>query len=106
MRAEIQRAVDSLTITGNVDTEWRAFVEARRVEELDAIIADEGLNPAATRQFIETAFRDGTVQSTGIAITRVLPAMSRFAGGGAHSAKKQVVLDKLAAFVERFFGLA
>ena len=122
VRAEIQRAVDSspslrnkkdlieafvdsLTIAGSVDTEWRAFMEARRVEELDAIIADEGLNPAATRQFIETAFRDGVIQPTGIAITKVLPAMSRFAGGGAHSAKKQAVLDKLGAFVERFFGL-
>lgn len=123
MRAEIQRAVDSspslrnkkdlieafvdsLSITGQVDTEWRAFVEARRTAELDAIFTDEGLNPEATRQFIETAFRDGVVQSTGIAITEVLPAMSRFAGGGAHSAKKQSVLDKLSAFVDRFLGLA
>ena len=66
------------------------------------------LKPEATRQFIETAFRDGVMQSTGtgIAITKVLPAMSRFAGGGAHSAKKQSVLDKLSAFVVRFLGLA
>lgn len=123
VRAEIQRAVDSspslrnkkdlieafvdsLSIAGQVDTEWRAFVEARRTAELDAIFTDEGLNPEATRQFIETAFRDGVVQSTGIAITEVLPAMSRFAGGGAHSAKKQSVLDKLSAFVDRFLGLA
>ncbi len=123
VRAEIQRAVDSspslrnkkdlieafvdsLPITGQVDTEWRAFVEARRTAELDAIITDEGLNPEATRHFIETAFRDGVMQSTGIAITEVLPAMSRFAGGGAHSAKKQSVLDKLNAFVDRFLGLA
>jgi len=83
-------------------------MEARRTAELDAIITDEGLNPEATRQFIETAFRDGVMQSTGtgIAITKVLPAMSRFAGGGAHSAKKQFVLDKLSAFVDRFLGPA
>ncbi len=123
VRAEIQRAVDSspsfrnkkdlieafvdpLTIAGHLDTEWRAFVEARRAAELATIIAEEGLNPDATEQFIATAFRDGAMQPTGIAITKVLPATSRFAGGGAHSAKKQAVLDKLGAFFERFFGLA
>jgi len=123
VRAEIQRAVDSspslrnkkdlieafvdsLTLHGDVDAEWRAFVEARRTAELATIVADEGLDPEATHQFIETAFRDGALQPTGIAITKVLPAMSRFAGGGAHSAKKQVVLDKLGAFFERFFGIS
>ena len=46
------------------------------------------------------------MQSTGIAITKVLPAMSRCAGGGAHPAQKQSVLDKLSAVVVRFLGLA
>lgn len=64
------------------------------------------MNSEATQQFIETAFRDGVLQPTGIAITKVLPAMSRFAGGGAHSAMKQAVLDKLGANFDRFFGIS
>ena len=122
VRAEIQRAVDSspslrnkkdlieafvesLTIAGDVDAEWRAFVDARRAEELAAIIADESLNPEATQQFVETAFRDGVVQAGGIAITKVLPPVSRFTSGGAHSDKKQRVVARLGAFFDRFFGL-
>ena len=101
----IEAFVDSLTVDGDVDAEWRSFIEARRAAELATIVAEEGLNAEATQQFIETAFRDGALQPTGIAITKVLPAVSRFAGGGAHSAKKQAVLDKLGTYFERFFGL-
>jgi len=34
-----------------------------------------------------------------------LPPVSRFSAGGAHAAKKSRVLEKLAAFFERYFGL-
>ena len=59
-----------------------------------------------TRRFVETAFRDGAIQTSGTAITKVLPASSRFTGDGGHGEKKQRVLDKLAEFFERFFGLS
>jgi type I restriction enzyme R subunit len=35
-----------------------------------------------------------------------LPPVSRFNKSNSHAAKKQTVLDKLAAFFERYFGLA
>jgi len=101
----IEAFVDSVSVDGAIDEEWRAFMRARREAELDAIIAAEGLRPAATRAFIETAFRDGAVQTTGTAITRVLPPVSRFSPGGEHGEKKQRVLAKLGEFFERFFGL-
>ena len=69
--------------------EWAAFIAAKRAEELDRIIADEGLDREATHAFVEAAFRDGAVQPTGTAITKILPPVSRFARGGGHSAKKQ-----------------
>lgn len=97
--------VDSVSATGEIDAEWRAFVTARRDAELDAIIESENLRPDKTRAFIETAFRDGTIRTTGTAITNVLPPVSRFSSDGSHSEKKQRVLAKLAAFFERFFGL-
>jgi hypothetical protein len=46
------------------------------------------------------------VQTTGTAITKVLPPVSRFAAGGGHGEKKQRVLTKLSTFFERFFGLS
>jgi len=101
----IEAFVDSLSVSGEVDEQWRVFIDARRQEELDRIIADEGLKPEETRAFIETAFRDGAIRSTGTAITRVLPPVSRFGPDGAHGEQKQRVLAKLGAYFERFFGL-
>jgi len=102
----IEDFVDSVSATGEVDDEWRAYVAARRSAELDEIIDTENLHGEETREFINAAFRDGAIQTTGTAITKVLPAVSRFAAGGGHGENKQRVLIKLNAFFERFFGLS
>ena len=102
----IEDFVDSLSVDGEIDQEWRAFIAAKRDAELDAIIEEENLRPDETRVFAETAFRDGQIQTTGTAITKVLPPVSRFAAAGGHSEKKQRVITKLNAFFERFFGLS
>lgn len=101
----IEQFVDSLSTTAKVDAQWQAFMAAKKVEELERIIADENLNADATRSFVENAFRDGSIPTTGTAITKILPPVSRFAKNNGHAAKKQTVLDKLAAFFERHFGL-
>jgi type I restriction enzyme R subunit len=101
----VEAFVDSLSTTGEIDEEWRTFIESRRAAELDAIILAEGLKPEETRAFIERAFRDGAIQTQGTAITKVLPPVSRFSAEGGHGEKKQRVLGQLAAFFERFFGL-
>lgn len=102
----IEQFVDSVSVTAKVDAAWVTFVAARKAEELDRIIADEGLDGAATRKFIEGAFRDGVISATGTAIMKILPPMSRFTDGGGHASKKRTVVEKLAAFFERYFGLA
>ena len=102
----IQQFVDSVSTKAKVDTQWLAFVAVRKAEELERIIADEGLNADETRAFVDNAFRDGAIPVTGTAITKILPPVSRFSKNNGHSAKKQSVLDKLAAFFERYFGLA
>ena len=101
----IDAFVDSLTVDAAVDDKWRAFVKARRAADLDQIIAEENLQPDATRAFIHNAFRDGAIAHTGTAITRVLPPVSRFSKTGDHATKKQTVLERLSAFVERYCGL-
>src|SRR5690606_38603093 len=120
LRAEISRAVDAspslrnkrdliedfvarVTVDGSIDDEWQAFIAARREAELEAIIAAEGLRAEAARTFVETAFRDGALRTTGTAITKVLPAASRFSKDGGHGEKKQRVIEKLVAYFERFF---
>lgn len=102
----IERFVESVSTTAKVDKEWLAFIAARKAEELEQIIADEGLNTDETKTFVANAFRDGSIPVTGTAITKILPPVSRFSKNNGHSVKKQTVLDKLGAFFERYFGLS
>jgi type I restriction enzyme R subunit len=102
----IKQFVDSISPKAKVDVEWQAFVARKKAEELDRIIADEDLNADETRAFVDNAFRDGAISATGTAVTKILPPVSRFSKNNNHSAKKRAVLDKLAAFFERYFGLA
>ena len=78
---------------------------AKRDGELDAIIIEERLRPEETSAFIDHAFRDGAIPITGTAITKILPAVSRFSIDGSHGEKKQRVIARLGQFFERFFGL-
>lgn len=57
-----------------------------------------------TRKYIENAFRDGTIKTTGTDIDKLMPAVSRF-GGGNRAAKKQTIISKLKAFFEKYFGI-
>ena len=102
----IEAFVDSVSVDGAIDEEWQAFIAVKREAELEAIITDEHLRADATREYVATAFRDGTLRTTGTAITKVRPPASRFASDGGHGEKKQRVIEKLGAFFERFFGLS
>ncbi len=102
----IEAFVDRVSADGAVDEEWARFVAVQREAELSRIIAEEGLRPDETREFVDRAFRDGAIQSTGVAITRVLPPVSRFSGDGGHADKKQRVLAMLGEYFERFIGLS
>ena len=53
---------------------------------------------------MDSAFRDGSVKTTGTDIDKLMPPISRF-GGGNRAAKKQTIIEKLQAFFERFFGI-
>jgi type I site-specific restriction-modification system R (restriction) subunit len=101
----IEAFVDSLSASAEVDVAWQDFVAAKRTEELERIIAEENLKPTETRAFVRSSFRDGALQPTGTAITKILPPVSRFAKDGGHATKKATVLEKLTRFFDRFQGL-
>jgi len=98
----IEQFIDSLTPSSNVDDDWHSFVNAKKVEELDQIIDDENLDKEETYKFIINAFRDGYVQTTGTALTEVLPPVSRFTPTGDHTKKRESVLEKLCSFFNKF----
>ncbi|WP_233336906.1 type I restriction endonuclease subunit R, EcoR124 family, partial [Escherichia coli] len=72
----VESFVDLISSDGAVDQEWLEFIAARRELELEAIIEEENLRRQETRVFVETAFRDGQLHTTGTAITKVLPPVS------------------------------
>ena len=98
--------VDSVSASSDIDEEWSKYIEDKQAEELGQIITEERLNPEETTAFIESAFRDGSIPVVGTAITKILPPVSHFSLDGGYSENKQRVIARLAAFFERFFGLA
>ena len=100
----IETFIAGINDVDDVMEEWHGFVAEEREKELTQIIQDEKLKEPETRKFLENAFRDGEIKTTGTDIDKLMPPVSRF-GGGARAKKKQTVIDKLKGFFERFFGI-
>jgi len=102
----IEQFIESLTPTTNVDDDWHTFVDTKKLEELDRIISEEQLDKDETYKFVSNAFRDGFVQNTGTGISKVLPPVSRFSPTGERTKKRDTVLEKLAAFFNKFWDIS
>jgi len=102
----IHQFISSLDIKSSVDDDWHSFVDKKKVQELDAIIADESLDKDETYSFIQNAFRDGNVTTTGTALSKVLPPVSRFSETGERTKKRESVIEKLTRFFEKFFDVS
>lgn len=100
----IKNFIAEINISTEVDEEWNKFVGKNKEADIDKLIEDEKLKPEETRKFIDNAFRDGVMKTTGTAIDRLITPMSRF-GGGNRDVKKQGIIEKLLNFFEKYFGL-
>src|SRR5574344_1090137 len=98
----IQSFIAALTPDSDVDADWNTFVREKKSEELDRIVAEENLNRDEAYKFMGDAFRDGFVQNSGTAISKVLPPVSRFKPTGDRTKKRESVLAKLTDFFNRF----
>jgi type I restriction enzyme R subunit len=99
----IERFIEQVNVSTKVDEDWRKFLHERKEADISAIIEEERLEPEETRRFIDNAFRDGILKTTGTAIDKIMPPVSRFGGGRA--AKKQGIIEKLMLFFEKYLGL-
>lgn len=101
--------IDAFLKTVNTSTQvqedWRAFIEEKRRESIDELVASEHLKPEATAAFIENTFREGALKTTGTDIDALLPPLRRFGKGGNRAEKKKQVVEKLRAFFDQFLGL-
>lgn len=100
----IESFIAQINAATDVDSDWLKFVQEQKYQELEAIITEEKLKPEEAKKFIDNAFRDGNVKTTGTDIDKILPPVSRF-GGGNRVDKKANVIAKLLNFFEKYFGL-
>lgn len=103
----INQFITSLDVHSAVEDDWKKFVEEKKIEELDQIIASESLDHDATYAFVQNAFRDGSVATTGTAITKVFTVKpSRFDPDKSYTKKRENVLSKLSSFFDKFFSIS
>lgn len=102
----IERFIDSLEASDDVDADWRAYIARAKQNELDALVEEEALDPDSTYAFVERALQDGFVNESGTEIVSLMTRKpGRFAPTNAYGEAKSRVTEKLKAFVKRFSGL-
>lgn len=101
----IENFIDALNVSSNVDMDWRTFTDNRRAEELNKIISEEGLKREKTITFIDNAFRDGELKSTGRGFADILSPSSMFCIDNTRTKQKISVLAKLQLFFEKYLGI-
>ena len=100
----IENFIATINAKTDVNSDWKKFVQEQKESDLTALITEEKLKEDETRKYIDNAFRDGAIKTTGTDIDKLMPPVSRF-GGGNRANKKQCIIDKLKAFFEKYFGL-
>ena len=102
----IEAFIDSLDSSNDVTADWEKYLAEAKERELSAIIEEEALDDAATREFMANAFVDGGVPESGTeAASLMTKKPSRFAPANAYAEMKAQVLDRLKTFFDRFNGL-
>ena len=102
----IEAFIDSLDSSNDVTADWEKYLAEAKERELSAIIEEEALDDAATREFMTNAFVDGGVPESGTEVASLMTKKpSRFAPANAYADMKARVLDRLKGFFDRFNGL-
>ena len=74
----IEQFIRQVNVESSVQGDWRRYVSEQEESDLAEIIATEKLKPEETRKFMENAFRDGAIKTTGTDIDKLMPPVSRF----------------------------
>lgn len=100
----IESFIAGINEVDDVLIEWQDYVVQQREKDLEFLIESERLKENETRKFLENAFRDGEIKTTGTDIDKLLPPVSRF-GGGDRAEMKKGVIERLMAYFEKFYGI-
>lgn len=101
----IEEFISTLDGHSDVYKDFEVFMNSKKKEELDKIIAEENLNSEETYNFVRKSFENVSVEATGTEIAKILPPMSRFSQNSNRSEKKNNVITKLMDFFDKFFSI-
>lgn len=99
----IDNFIATINTGTDVNADWLKFVKKQKEIDLEQIIEEQKLKPEEAKKFINNAFRDGVLKTTGTDVDKLLPPVSRFGGG--RGQKKDTVIEILQKFFEKYFGL-
>ena len=100
----IEEFISTINSNSDVMEDWKSFVKEQKEFDLKKIIDEENLNEEETRKFIDNAFREGFVKTSGTDIEKILPPMRRF-GGGNRAERKARIVEKIKWFFDIYFGV-
>ena len=98
-----QTDLDQIGDKANVIEAFFAFAQAEQQREAEALIDSENLNQEAAKRYITTSLKREYASDAGTELNSILPKMSPL--NPQYLTKKQSVLQKIAAFVEKFKGV-
>ncbi|MGI6408339.1 MAG: type I restriction endonuclease subunit R [Thiopseudomonas sp.] len=98
-----QTDLDQIAEKANVIEEFFAFAQAEQRREAEELIEAENLNQEAAKRYMTTSLKREYASDAGTELNAILPKMSPL--NPQYLIKKQSVLQKIAAFVEKFKGV-
>ena len=101
----IENFINTINTDSNINDDWQEFVKEQKKLDIQNLIGEERLKPEETIKFVDNAFRDGVLKTTGTDLDKIMPPVSRFGGGGSRDKKKQNVIEKLKKLFEKYYGI-
>ncbi len=102
----IENFIITVNSANDIQDDWKKYIIEQKEVDLEKLIEEENLKPQETRKFVDNSFRDGIVKTTGTDLDKILPPMGMFGEAGRkRQAKKQIIIEKLLQFFEKYFGM-
>ena len=98
-----QTDLDAIKEKENVTDAFVTFARAEQLREAEELIDSESLNEEAAKRYIMASLKREYASENGTGLNEILPRMSPL--NPQYLTKKQSVLQKIAAFVEKFKGV-
>ena len=98
-----QADLDKIPDKASIIDDFFTYAQAEQQREAEELIRSESLNEAAAKRYITASLKREYASENGTELNSILPKMSPL--NPQYLTKKQSILQKIAAFVEKFKGV-